>query len=235
MGGGPVLKRALEVVRQLGVADEDLCSSSDPVSAPGSPSRRRTWVMLQRRAPHGSSASPARTVKPMETFDAIRARRNVRTYADRPIPPQDLDRILEAGRRAPSSMNDQAWDFVLVTERERLRELSRVWRYAEHVAGSAATIALVLPATEDRDERDIRWFDLGQAAMAMMLAAADLGIGSSHAAVGDQALARELLGLPEDRECAMLLALGYPADRPLRPIEEPARRPLDEVVHRERW
>ncbi len=171
----------------------------------------------------------------METYDAIRARRNVRRYEDRPIAREDLDRILDAGRRAPSSMNDQAWDFVLVTERERLRELSRVWRYAEHVASSAAMIALVLPATRDRDERDIRWFDLGQAAMAMMLAAADLGIGCSHAAVGDQALARALLGLPPDRECAMLLALGYPADRPLRPIERPDRRPLEDVAHRERW
>lgn len=171
----------------------------------------------------------------METWDAIRARRNVRRYADRPIPREHLDRICEAGRRAPSSMNEQAWDFILVTERERLRELSRVWRYAEHVASSAATIALVLPTTADRDERDIRWFDLGQAAMAMMLAAADLGIGSSHAAVGDQALARELLGLPEDRECAILLALGYPAGAPLGPLTRPARRPLDAVVHRERW
>lgn len=170
----------------------------------------------------------------METWDAIRARRNVRRYADRPIPREHLDRICEAGRRAPSSMNEQAWDFVLVTERERLRELSRVWRYAEHVASSAATIALVLPAA-DRDERDIRWFDLGQVAMAMMLAAADLGIGSSHAAVGDQELARELLGLAEDRECAMLLALGYPAGAPLAPLERPARRPFDAVVHRERW
>jgi len=171
----------------------------------------------------------------METWDAIRARRNVRRYADRPIAREDLDRILEAGRRAPSSMNEQAWDFVLVTERERLRELARVWRYAEHVASSAATVALVLPRTEDRDERDILWFDLGQAAMAMMLAAADLGIGSSHAAVGEQELARELLGLPEDRECAMLLALGYPAGAPLRPLAHPARRPFEEVVHRERW
>jgi nitroreductase len=171
----------------------------------------------------------------METWDAIRARRNVRRYADRPIAREDLDRILEAGRRAPSSMNEQAWDFVLVTERERLRELARVWRYAEHVASSAATVALVLPRTEDRDERDILWFDLGQAAMAMMLAAADLGIGSSHAAVGEQDLARELLGLPEDRECAMLLALGYPAGAPLRPLARPARRPFEEVVHRERW
>ncbi|HEX9122399.1 MAG TPA: nitroreductase family protein [Actinomycetota bacterium] len=171
----------------------------------------------------------------METWDAIRARRNVREYGDRAIPDEDLERILEAARRTPSSMNQQGWDFVLVTERDRLRELSQAWRYAAHVAGSAATIALVIPVSDDRDERDTYWFDLGQATMSIMLTAADLGIGSSHASVGDQVLARSVLGLPEDRECAMLVALGYPADRPLSPLAHPNRRPFDDAVHREHW
>jgi nitroreductase len=171
----------------------------------------------------------------VETWDAIRSRRNVRSFDDRPIDVDALDHILEAARRSPSSMNQQAWDFVLVTDRDRLRELSKVWRYAEHVATSAATIALVAPASADPDERETFQFDLGQAAMATMLAAADLGIGSCHAAVADQALARDLLGLPNDRECLWLLALGHPADRPLAPIERPSRRAFDDVVHRGRW
>ena len=171
----------------------------------------------------------------METWDAIRARRNVRSYADRPIEPSDLDRILEAARRTPSSVNQQAWDFVVVTDRERLRELSSIWRYAAHVAASAATVALVTPVTEDRDERDTFQYDIGQVTMSIMLAAADLGIGSGHASVGDQPLARRILGLPEDREVAILVALGYPAGRPLKPIRQPKRRAFDDVVHRERW
>jgi nitroreductase len=171
----------------------------------------------------------------METWDTLRARRNVRTYADRTISDEDLDRILEAARRTPSSVNQQAWDFVVVTDRQRLVELSRMWRYASHVADSAATIALVMPATEDRDERDILQYDLGQATMSIMLAAADLGIGSGHASVGDQELTRGILGLPEDRECPVLIALGYPADRPLAPMKRPKRRSFEEVVHRERW
>ncbi len=171
----------------------------------------------------------------METWDALRARRNVRKYAERPISQEDLDRILEAARRTPSSTNQQAWDFVVVTDRERLRELSGMWRYAAHVAGSAATIAMITPVSEDRDERDELQYDLGQATMSIMLVAADLGIGSGHASVGDQALARKLLGLPEDRECPILIALGYPADRPLKPIRKPNRRAFDDVVHREGW
>ena len=71
--------------------------------------------------------------------------------------------------------------------------------------------------------------------MSMMLAAADLGIGSGHSAVADGDLARRILGFPEDRFCAWLIAFGYPADRPLKPIREPARRPFDEVVHRGGW
>jgi nitroreductase len=171
----------------------------------------------------------------VETWDTIRARRNVRSYADRPIPETDLDRILEAAWRSPSSTNQQAWDFVAVTDRERLRELAKVWRWSDHVGTSAAAIALVMPASDDPEERETYQYDLGQATMSIMFAAADLGIGSCHASVGDQVLARGVLGLPEDRECPVLISLGYPADRPLAPIARPNRRPIDDVVHRERW
>ena len=171
----------------------------------------------------------------METWDAIRSRRNVRSYADEAIAPRDLDQILEAGRRTPSSSNQQAWDFVVCTDREQLAQLAKVWRSAGHVAGSAATIALIAPDAQDARSRDAIQYDLGQATMSIMLAAADLGIGSAHSAVSDQELARRLLGFPEDRFCAWLITLGVPADRPLRPIARPNRRPFEDVVHRGRW
>jgi nitroreductase len=171
----------------------------------------------------------------METWDAITARRNVREFEDRPLPREHLKRILEAGRRAPSSRNWQPWDFIVVTDREYLTELAKVWRGAGHVANSAATIALILPQTENPGARDRAQYDLGQATMALMIAAADLGIGSGHAAVADQDQARSVLGFPQDRYAAYLIDLGYPADRPLRPIRNPNRRPFEEVVHGGRW
>jgi nitroreductase len=169
----------------------------------------------------------------MQTWDAITSRRNVRAFDGRPVPAADLDRILEAGRRSPSSQNWQPWDFIVVTDRAQLRELARVWRGAAHVAGSAATIVVIGPAADNEYGR--AQFDLGQATMSMLLAAADLGIGTCHAGVTDLELARELLGFPADRPWAFLISLGYPADRPLTPVRNPRRRPLDEVVHRGRW
>ncbi len=171
----------------------------------------------------------------METWDAIRSRRNVREYTDEPIARERLDQILEAGRRSPSSRNWQPWDFVVVTDRQQLTELSRVWRGAGHVARSAATIALVAPVPEDERQRDWVQYDLGQATMSIMLAAAGLGIGSGHAAVTDQRMAGKILGFPDDKFCAYLIALGYPAGRPLAPIQRPDRRPFDAVVHWGVW
>lgn len=80
----------------------------------------------------------------METWDGIRARRNVRQYTDQPIAREGLERILEAGRRAPSSQNWQPWNFVVVTGRGQLVELAKAWeRGGRHIASSAATIVLV--------------------------------------------------------------------------------------------
>ena len=110
-----------------------------------------------------------------------------------------------------------------------------MWRGGGHVATSSATIALVIQTPTDERQRAGVYYDLGQATMAMMLAAADLGIGSGHSAVGDQELARSVLALPPDRTCAYLIAFGYPADRRLRPIAKPSRRPFEEVVHYGRW
>jgi nitroreductase len=103
------------------------------------------------------------------------------------------------------------------------------------VARSAATIALVAPEPANDRQRDHCQYDLGQATMSIMIAAADLGVGSGHAAVGDQQLARQLLGFPDGRFLAYLIALGYPSERPLTPVQRPDRRPFDEVVHRDRW
>jgi nitroreductase len=171
----------------------------------------------------------------METWDAIRARRNVRLYTDRPIADADLERILEAGRRAPSASNRQPWAFVVTNDRDQLRELGTVWRGAGHLPNAAAAIVLTLNEPDQERYRLMDQYDLGQATMAMALVATDLGIGSGHSAIGDRDACRRILSIPADQICAYMLALGYPADRPLTPIGKPNRRPYDEVVHLGGW
>ena len=125
---------------------------------------------------------------------------------------------------------------MAVTDREQLVELAKVWdRGGRHIAQSAATIALVAKELEDERHRDWLMYDFGQATANMMLAAADLGIGSGHSAVIDQEQAQRVLRFPDDYLAVYLIGLGYPADRPLRPLTRPNRRPSNEVVHWDRW
>ena len=171
----------------------------------------------------------------METWDAIRARRNVRAYTDQPIADEDLDRILEAGWRAPSASNRQRWEFVAITDKAQLEALGGVWMGARHIPGAQAAIVLVLPEPDEERFLTIDRYDLGQATYAMLLAATDLGIGSGHSSIGDQDKARAILGFPAGYIAAYIVGLGYPADRPLRPIVKPNRRPFADVVHRGGW
>ncbi|MGD2102043.1 MAG: nitroreductase family protein [Acidimicrobiia bacterium] len=171
----------------------------------------------------------------MDTFDAIRTRRKINEYADREVEQEKLDQILEAGRRSPSSRNSQRWDFIVIRDRDRLRELSRVWRGAAHIADAPVAIGVVAPFSEDVRENGSINFDLGQAVASMMIAAADLGIGSRHASVEDYELGAQILELPDDRRLTWLFGIGYPGDRPMKPILQPARRPFEEVVHNEVW
>jgi nitroreductase len=173
----------------------------------------------------------------MDTLTAIATKRVVRRYADRPLEPDHLRTILEAGRRAGSSKNQQRWDFVVVRDRERLERLAHAGPYARHVAGAAAVVALVTPDPRGPGQPLSVIWDSGGAAAQMMLAAWAIGVGSCPITVYEQDLARELLGHPDDRWCEYLIALGYPADPAIleAPLRAGGRRPLAELVHEETW
>ena len=168
---------------------------------------------------------------------AISRKRAIRSFADRPLEPAHLERILNAGRRAGSSKNSQRWAFIVCRDRAHLAELSVVGPWAGHLAGAAVAIALVTPDPKVDDAPLSVLFDLGQAAENMMLAAWELGIGSVPATVYEHDLARRLLGYPADQHCEFLLSFGYPADPAdlTRPPKAGGRASLDELVHEERW
>jgi nitroreductase len=173
----------------------------------------------------------------MDAWTAIVRKRAIRSFADRPLEAGHVERILQAGRHAGSAKNRQRWDFVVCRDREHLRELSAVGPYAGHLAGAALAIALVTPDPGPLEAPPSIMFDLGLAAENMMLAAWELGIGSVPATVYEHELAGRLLGLPANRRCEFLVSFGYPADEGLltAPPRPGGRKPLDSIVHEERW
>ena len=172
-----------------------------------------------------------------DTWTAIRTKRMVRTFQQRPLEPDHLTRIVDAGRHSASSKNQQRWDFVVVEDRARLKALSKCGPYAGHIAGAAAAIALVTPDPRGAGASLSVVWDVGMAAENMMLSAWELGVGSCPATVYDQGIARDVLGYPETMFCGWLLSFGYPADAGdlTRPPKAGGRKALDEVVHRETW
>ena len=173
----------------------------------------------------------------METWTAINTIRVVREFADRPLEPAHLDRILNAARRTASSKNRQDWAFIVVRDRAHLTELAAVGRYGDHLAGATVAIALVRPAAKTEHQLTTYLWDLGRAAQNMVLAAWELGIGSVPATVYDLDLAGRLLGLPDDRRCDFLLSFGYPSDPEVlaAPNRAGGRVALEDIVREERW
>jgi nitroreductase len=173
----------------------------------------------------------------MDAWTAIRSKRMVRRFQLRPLEAEHLTRIVDAGRHAASSKNQQRWDFVVVEDRARLEALSKSGPFAGHLAGAAAAVALVTPDPRGASGSLSVVWDLGMAAENMSLAAWELGIGSCPATVYEQEVAREVLNLPADRFCGWILSFGYPADAAdlTRPPKAGGRKSIDEVVHREVW
>src|SRR4030067_2138575 len=127
----------------------------------------------------------------MDSLDAIRTIRAVRQFEDRPLLPEMVNLILNAGRRGPSSKNTQTWHFIAVQDKERLQKLSVFGTYAGHLAGAALAVGIITPQPETRFSV---MFDAGQAAAYMQLAACDLGVGSCLAPIYQPDAARQLLG-----------------------------------------
>ena len=163
----------------------------------------------------------------MDAYTCIRTKRDSRAYADKPIPEESLQRILQAGRMAGSSKNTQPWRFVVLRDAARKSELAACGQFAQHIPSAPVVIAVVLSPGGGE-------FDAGRAAQNMMLAAWAEGITSCPVAMHDQKCAARVLDLPEGHRVAIVLAFGYPASEESLHRGVP-RIPLAELVHFERW
>jgi nitroreductase len=173
----------------------------------------------------------------VEVEEAIRRLRVVRRFSNEPVSDDDVDAILEAGRRTGSSKNSQEWHFIVVRDRDLLADLATVGDYAAHLAGANVAIALLTPDPAQSSAAYSLMWDLGRVAQNMVLLAWARGIGSAPATVYDQPLCRRLLGYPTDWFCGYVLSFGHPANPEAltRPLKAGGRRSLDEMVSQEKW
>jgi nitroreductase len=161
----------------------------------------------------------------MDALEAIRKRRSVRDYTGDPIPREDLVKIVDAGRWAPSGYNRQPWDFIVVTEQATIDQLKVV---AQWMAKAGAVIAVALDPSSEF------WLEDGAAAIEnMLIASTALGYGSCWLE-GDTLPLEEkfktLLNVPEEKRLLTLIPIGVPSEWPTR-----EKKPLEEVIHWERY
>jgi nitroreductase len=161
----------------------------------------------------------------MDALEAIRKRRSVRQYTGDPVPREDLEKIVDAGRLAPSGSNRQPWDFIVITEREMIEQLKVAAQWMEK---AGAIIAVVL------DPSSRWWIEDGSAAVEnMLIASTALGYGSCW--LEGYTLPREeefktLLGIPREKRLLTLVPIGVPVEWPTK-----EKKSLEEVIHWERY
>lgn len=169
----------------------------------------------------------------MEIKEAIRSRRSIRNYQDRPIEQDKLARVLEAGRLAPSARNLQEWKFVVVIDKEKRQKLSEAAMGQPYVASAPVVIAACATQTENVMPCGQYCYpiDLAIAVDHMSLAAIAEGLGTCWIGAFYEEKVKDILGIPEKIRVVVIMILGYPA-------ESPAARPrkkLEEIVAYDAW
>jgi nitroreductase len=172
----------------------------------------------------------------MEVFEAITQRRSIRAYKDEPIPRDDLLRVLEAARLAPSWKDYQCWSILVLSRREDIQALGQLLRYnpGKEVFDTAPYFLLFVADPEKsgvRDEKPYYMTDIGIAMENAVLAATELGLGTCWVGAFTEGPIKALLSIPENQRIVAITPLGIPAEAP----EPRPRKALSEFVYEGRW
>jgi nitroreductase len=163
----------------------------------------------------------------MDTLKCIRTRREVRDYLDKPVPQDALQKILEAGRLAPSSKNSQPWHFIVIRDKETLRKISELTPTGPHIAKAPLAIAVLMDCAK------LPEVDGARAIQNMVLAAWDVGIGACWVTNFYDDGVKDLLAAPQRMKLVSVIPFGYPAEP--RTTRKKIRKALSEVVHFEKF
>ena len=169
----------------------------------------------------------------MDVIHIIKGRRAVRKFKEEGIPTDKLLKILEAGIWAPSGSNIQPWEFIVVMNKETIEKIKLI---SPGLFGNPVTV-IIICINKERSKKagklgeTMAIMDISMAAQNMMLMAYSLGIGSCPIVSFSKIAVKELLEIPEYVEPVLMVSLGYPEFWP----KPPKRRPLEEVVHVEKF
>ena len=170
----------------------------------------------------------------MNVVDAIKTRKSVRSYLDKPIEDEKLNAVLEAGRLAPSAMNNQEWRFVIVRDPETRRKVAEA-AGGQAFVGKAPAVIVACAQTDNHVMKCGQLcypLDLSITLDHITLAAVELGLGTCWIGLFDEKKVKEILSIPEKIRVVALMPIGYPSDPS--PAEK-NRLPLDTIVKDEHW
>lgn len=169
----------------------------------------------------------------MDLFEAIQSRRSIRNYQDKPVEDEKLQQILNAARLAPSARNRQEWQFVVIRDTERRKELSLAAKNQSFVAEAPVVIGCCGEGTDYvmTSGHPAYLIDLAIAIDHMTLAATALGLGTCWIGAFYQEQVKRILKIPESVAVVELMTLGYPKEIP--PAK--SRKSLSEIVRYETW
>ena len=164
----------------------------------------------------------------MEVYECVRARRTIRKFKGDAVPDAVIEKVLHAGRLAPSSRNQQPWHFIVIRERDTLKALGEVATSGTCVADAPLAVAVVM------ENADSAFLDAGRAIQQMELVAWAEGLGTCFVGLtlrGQEKVVKEMLGIPSEMDLITLLPFGYRTDsvgRGGRP-----KKSLSEITHGE--
>src|SRR3989475_13308372 len=163
----------------------------------------------------------------MEVFEAVRTVLAVRSYLEKPVPANIVRRIVEAGRLTGSAMNRQPWHFIVVENRQTLRQLGALATSGPYIAQAPLAVVVAIEKTK------FAVSDASRAIQSMILTAWSDGVGSNWVGFLGLTEVKPLLGIPDDLDVLAILPFGYPAQALGRGRKR--RKPLSTVAHRERF
>jgi nitroreductase len=163
-----------------------------------------------------------------ESLEFIFRRRSIRKFLERPVEKEKIELLLKAGMAAPSAVNSQPWEFIVIDDPDRLEELRKILPYGKFIAPAAIAVC-GNPQIARNLAGQMYWpFDCSLAAENILLAAAGLELGACWVAVHPIPITKDVvarfLGLPRGAHAMCVIYLGYPVEpKPSRTQYDPAR------------